>query len=205
MATIAYGRMQEFLPESETSTAYLEQLQIFFAANDVSDAKRVPVPVLLSVIGMKTYALLRSLLAPHSPTEQDFDTLVQTLKMHFDPKPLVIVESFYFYWRNQAADETMAAYVAELCRLSAHCEFGDFLEDALCDRFVCGLRSEGIQKHLLAEDKVTFTRALEIAQGREAADRNAKALKGSELAAVNAVYCKTVNKPPKRVSCRHCG
>ena len=99
--------------------------------------------------------------------------------MQCDPKPLVIAERFYFYRRNQAADETMAAYVAELRRLSAHCEFGDFLEDALRDRFVCGLWSEEIQKRLLAEDKVTFTRTLEIAQGMEAADRNAKALNGS--------------------------
>lgn len=41
------------------------------------------------------------------------------------------------------------------------------------------MRNEAIQKRLLVEDKITVQRALELAQGMEAADRNAKELKSS--------------------------
>ena len=53
MATTLLGRMQEFEPAAETISSYLERLHMFFAANDVPEAKRVP--VLLSVIETKTF------------------------------------------------------------------------------------------------------------------------------------------------------
>ena len=52
---------------------------IFFA-NDVANEKKVA--VLLSVIGSKTYVLLRSLLHPEAPKEKTFDQLAKTLKEH---------------------------------------------------------------------------------------------------------------------------
>ena len=42
---------------------------------------------------------------------------------------------------------------------------------------MCGIRSESIQKRLLAEADVTLKKAVELAQGMEAAGRNAKSLK----------------------------
>ena len=45
----------------------------------------------------------------------------------------------------------MAEYVAELRRLTKHCEFGAYLDDALRDRFVCGLRSETIESEKVAD------------------------------------------------------
>ena len=87
--------------------------------------------------GAKNYALLCSLLAPPLPREKSYEELVGTLKGHFEPKPLIIAERFYFHRRNQATS------VAELRRLSVKCEFSAFLDDALRDRFV---RSETIQK-----------------------------------------------------------
>ena len=95
----------------------------------------------------------------------------------------------------------MADYVAELRRLSVHCEFGPFLNDALRDRFVCGLRSELVQRRLLAEDKLTLAWVLEIAQGMEEADKYSKALKATEVAEVH----KMDNIPPKRSPCYRCG
>lgn len=53
--------------------------------------------------------------------------------------------------------------------LSRYCEFGRFLEEALRDKFVCGLNSERIKQRLLTEDGLTFERACEIAVGMELA------------------------------------
>lgn len=59
IATI--GKLEEFQPENEKISSYLEQLELYLTANDVADGKKVA--VLLSVIGVKTYSLLCDLLS----------------------------------------------------------------------------------------------------------------------------------------------
>ena len=66
--------------------------------------------------------------------------------------------------RNQHESETVAQFVVELKRLALKCEFGTFLEEALRDRLVCGLKSVQIQKKLLAERDLTLKKAFETAQ-----------------------------------------
>ena len=90
---------------------------------------------------------------------------------HLKPKPLIIAERFKFYKRVQHEDEKVAEYIVSLKQLSTHCDFGMFLNDALHDQLVCGLRQEAIQRKLLAEDKLTFKKASEIAQAMELAER----------------------------------
>ena len=47
MAGAVFGNLQEFQPDSETITAYLERTKVYFTANDIAAGKRVA--VLLSV------------------------------------------------------------------------------------------------------------------------------------------------------------
>ena len=49
------------------------------------------------------------------------------------------------------------------------CDFGEFLEQALRDRFVCGLANTTLQKRLLTEKKLTLERAVAIATAMEMA------------------------------------
>ena len=67
--------------------------------------------------------------------------------------------------------------MAELRKLSTHCEFGDHLNEALRDRLVWDTDT---QRKLLTMASLTLTKALEIAQGAEAAQINSKALKGED-------------------------
>ena len=143
----SYGKLSEFHPEAESISAYLERVELFFTANSIADDKKVA--VFLSVIGGKTYSLLRDLLAPEKPQDKSLSVLFKKLKEHYEPKPLVIAERFYFHRRDQGANESIAEYIAELRRLATNCEFGEYLNDALRDRLVCGLRNTGIQKRLL--------------------------------------------------------
>ena len=57
-----YGQLREYQPKTENIAAYLEQVELFFQANSVAEDKTVA--VFLSVVGSKTYLLLRDLLAP---------------------------------------------------------------------------------------------------------------------------------------------
>lgn len=59
------GHMEAFDESSEPWTTYIERFDQFVKANSIDADKKVP--VLLSVIGGKTYGLLRSLIAPDKP------------------------------------------------------------------------------------------------------------------------------------------
>ena len=94
---------------------YLERAgSTFFLANGVEDDKKVP--VFLSVVGSKTYSLLRNLVAPALPQDKTFEQLVAILKGHFEPKPVIIAERFHFHRCSQAMEESIGEYLAELRR-----------------------------------------------------------------------------------------
>jgi len=101
------------------------------------------VAVFLSVIGRKTYSLLKNLTSPNLPKDTSFKALTDKLKEHFEPRKVIIAERFSFYRRNQGPSETIAAYVAELRRLASTCAFENYLPTALRD---CGLCSELMQR-----------------------------------------------------------
>ena len=144
--------------------------------NEVADEKKVP--ALLSLIGPTTYQILRDLTAPDLPKDKTFDQLCTKLSTHFNPKPLVIAERFRFHKRDQKPDESINDYNVSLRKLSEHCKFGTNLNDTLRDRFVCGLKSETMQKKLLTEVDLTYENAVKIAVSMESASKDVQELHG---------------------------
>ncbi len=116
------GHMDPFDESAEQWATYIERFEQFVSANDISEEKQVA--VLLSVMGSSTYGLLRSLIAPEKPGVKAYNDIVNVLKDHFSPKPIVIAERFRFHNRCQHETETVAQYVAILKKLSEYCEFG---------------------------------------------------------------------------------
>ena len=104
------------------------------------------------------------MLAPDPPKDKSFEALKKILTAHYSPKLIPIAEHFKFHRRNQLESESIAQFVVELKRLALKCEFGVFLEEALRDRLVCGLKNVQIQKKLLTERDLTFKKAFETAQ-----------------------------------------
>ena len=142
---------------------------MYFAANYVEADYEVA--TFLALTGADAYGVLRNLLAPELQRDKFFNELKELLVSHYSPKPILIAERFKFHRRNQHESETVAQFVVELKRLALKCEFGTFLEEALRDRLVCGLKSVQIQKKLLAERDLTFKKAFETAQSMELASK----------------------------------
>ena len=176
MATI--GKMDVFDSSQETWDTYAERLEQYFLANDIAPDKQVP--ALLSLMGGKTYTLLRDLTSPDKPATKTFVELCDVLKSHYSPKPLVIAERFRFHKRNQREGESIKQYVAELKKLSQFCEFGNNLNESLRDRLVCGIVSVPIQKKLLSEANLTLAKAVDISTAMEMASRDVMELHGKQ-------------------------
>ena len=210
MTTI--GKIDVFDETQESWETYVERVQHFFAANDVDDEHKVP--TLLSLIGSKTYSLLKDLLLPEKPADKNFEEIVSTLQKHLNPKPLEIAERFRFYKRNQQEGESVLSYVAELKKLTTHCNFGGSLEETLRDKLVCGLNNQQIQKRLLAEPKLKFSKAVDIAVAMETATRDATEIyselrEGKPLGLDKLTLSRPSNRPdnspPSSVVCYRCG
>ena len=77
------------------------------------DAER-RVPVFLSVIGGRTYALLRNILALAKLGKIPFFGLAETLQEHFEPTRVVFAEWFHFHRWSQAVGESLSNYITEL-------------------------------------------------------------------------------------------
>ena len=109
--------MGPFEGTDEEWDLYVKRLESFFAANKVTD-KAQKKAILLSVCGMKTYCLIRSLVEPKSTTDGDYDEAVKLVKQHLHPKPSCIVQRFRFNSRSRKEGESVAEFVADLRRLS---------------------------------------------------------------------------------------
>lgn len=201
MAT--YGRIDEY-DEIEEWTQYVERMDHYFAANNIesNDKKR---SIFLSVIGAKTYKLLRGLIRPEIPNKLSYKELTEVIKDHYVPKPSIIVQRYKFNTRVRGNDESISTFMAELRALSEHCEFGSSLDEMLRDRLVCGVNEDHIQRRLLAEPILDLKRALGIAHGMETAAKDVRDLKG-EMTSKNQPMNKLYGgHSDKHKECYRCG
>ena len=116
--------------------------------------------------------------------------------------------------RYQVEGETVLKYNAQLKQLSSTCDFGETLSERLRDQLVVGIRSEAIQRRLLAETVLTYAKAIELATSMELADKDSKELIGSAKSAVNYVArqgdklsagSSGGNRKMVTSACYHCG
>ena len=173
------GSISEFTFDADDVTEWVERLEQWFVANTIQeDGKKRA--LLLSNIGAKGYKLIRSL-SQNQPTEKTYDQLKTLLLEHINPKPNEIAQRFVFYRRDRRTGETVKDYVAELRKLSEHCNFNEKLEEHLRDKFVCGLNDGVVQQKLLATKSLTLKISIDTAVAMEAAAMSARQIHGVGL------------------------
>ncbi|XP_046405562.1 uncharacterized protein LOC124170701 [Ischnura elegans] len=168
------GGIGEFDNCVESWDSYIERFELFVDCNNVADEKKVS--TLLTVVGVKTYSLLRDLCTPAKPSSKTLNELVKLIQEHLYPKPSFIAERYKFSKRNQHDGESIAEYIASLKKLSTYCEFGAALNDYLRDRLVSGIRSESTKQRLLGEAALTYDQAVKIVCFVEAVEKDAATL-----------------------------
>ena len=109
MATITIGRLTEFDPKIDTITAYMERVTLY-----TTWQKKNRSPCFKCLRTQDVHALLRSLITPAISKEKRFVQLVEVLKKHFQPRPLVIVKRYNFHRWSQRTGESAKDFAAEL-------------------------------------------------------------------------------------------
>lgn len=178
------GSIEAFNSKVSDVTTYIERVEQLFLCNEVEESKKVC--LFLTLIGGEAYSILKDLVAPALPKDKSYEELKEVLKSHYSPKRLIIAERYKFYTTSQEAHETVTNFSVRLKNLAKFCSFGTFLNDALRDKFVCGLRSESIKRKLLTEDNLTFEKAYQIAVSMEMTEGQIR-LMGPETISVNKI------------------
>lgn len=140
---------------------YEERMLQHFLLHDIPEGRKVA--FLLTHLGMDTYAILKKLLQPVNPSTKTYAELVAALKKHFRPDVNKVSERYRFHQADQKAGQIVSEYVVELKALAEKCEFGDFLTEALRDRFVFGIYDSRLRTHLLKQKNITFEKAVDEA------------------------------------------
>lgn len=151
--------------------------------------------LLLHLMGSETYEALCDKIAPDNPRTKTFQRIVDTLEQHFNPRPLEISENFRFKCRCQgdknalSPEETIDEYLIALRRIAVTCNFGNYLDTALRNQFVFGLKRNDIRGCLLERRDLTLQDARDIAVSMELSQKGGAEIAGSlSKSEVNAVH-----------------
>ncbi|XP_040072175.1 uncharacterized protein LOC120844448 [Ixodes scapularis] len=168
-------KFHELRPDEETFDDYLERFQIFVQVNAVKPEDAAA--TFLNFLGTNAYRTLKELLVPSLPISKSLSELTCVLKNHFSPAKSTIAERTKFHRRYQKDGESLADFVIALKKLAMTCDFGEFLDTALQDRFVAGCLDAEIQRPLLEMDGSSkFGDVYKVALARELATEQSKEL-----------------------------
>ena len=204
MANSICGTIEQFDPtQHATFSEYKERLEYFMVANDITGANKKKA-VFLSVIGAKQYSLLKDLCAPNTIANRSYEQLNAIMIAHHEPTPPKYLQRTKFENRIRKPNESIQQYVAAIREISEHCQFGDTLEERLCEKVVRGINDEHIQRQLLREKDLNLQKAVEIAHATSITAKGAKEMSNGETSTfsnnINVLKHRGTNK-----MCMRCG
>lgn len=145
------------------------------------------VAYLLHYIGVNAFGILCDQFDPEVPYNKSYDQLKAKLSEFYLPEPLEIAENYVFHQRKQRKDENAQQFMTALQKLSSHYKFGSYLQTALRNQFVFGLRNQRIQSRLLEVADLTMEKALKTATTMELAEQGVSKLKVENAAAIDYI------------------
>ncbi|KAI5752579.1 hypothetical protein M8J77_018353 [Diaphorina citri] len=195
------GDVCKFNPDEEEFSDFNERLEMFFLANGIVDDKQ-KCAIFISSMSASTFKILKSLISPKKVNKCAFKDVIKCMSEHYCTNRLVITERYKFYKYCQEPGQSIPSYIAKISELASHCRFEDFLDQALRDKFVCGLSNNAIRSKLLdQDDNLSFKEACDIAKCKQVAmSENENILMPSKK---SDTYMENVNVVQNR--CKHCG
>lgn len=142
-------------------------VQIYDGGADAGKKRQL----ILHYMGATVYNVLCDKLLPKEPESIPYDEIVSTLQNHFDPRPNEILENYRFHSRKQKPEESCIDFLTALRRLSVNCGFGTYLDTALRNQFVFGLKNQNVQSRLLEKKTLTIEEAANMASSYEIAEK----------------------------------
>lgn len=166
-----FGQVESYMP-GDDFCEYAERSEQYFVLNEIKADKKIV--FLLAFIGQETYSTLKKPVFPNGPVTKTYTELLASLKNHFTPEVNEISERYEFFREDQKTGQPMSECVVELIAKAQKCKFETFLNQALCNRLVFGVRDNKLRAILLIESKLSFESACATALNWELAEKDVK-------------------------------
>eukprot|EP00731_Ephydatia_muelleri_P029936 Em0021g459a len=157
--------MEQFDPAVERLDDYKERFDFYCVANGIGNDRKKA--LFLTKIGQRMFANLKVWVSPTSLSDLSFDDIITRLRARTVPQTVEIAERYRFFKCAQKGEESVIDFMSQLRALAKTCNFGNYLEIALRDQFVCGLQDSRIQRELLCVRDLTLEQALDKARSIE--------------------------------------
>jgi hypothetical protein len=145
------GTMEPYLL-GEDFKAYLQRFDNYIELNGVKD-EVFKIQLLTNMMGPTASAKLYNACKPKFPKNFKYTEIVEKCSAIFYGQKWTIAEHYKFNNRNQRMGERASDFAIELQAMAENCKFGEFLDTALRDRFVAGLRNSGIKAKILNDSR----------------------------------------------------
>ena len=202
---MAHGQIKEFDSAKETIEDFRQHFEFYCTANNIKsgdeaqqDRKKA---LFITMLGQTAFVKLRDLASPNDIATLTLDQVVALLTAHYRPQTIEIAECYKFFKRTQEDQERTTDFIAALRRLAKTCNFGQYLDTALRDQFVCGLTDRKCQRELLTIQDLTLQTAIQKATAAETATRESRGIHGASAERLSRELHKMSAKP----LCYRCG
>lgn len=191
----SFAAIDSFDPKKSTFTRWIQRLECGFQINKTPNENKLP--LLYTMMGQDAYEILCDKLLPGKPTDPEvtYESAKSLLKEHLEPKALEIYECFKFHCCKQAQTESIAQFVDNLKRLAAHCNFDVYLDKAVRNQLVLGVKEQKIQDRLLEQDDLTLEKAIALAKSLELSLKGTSEMKKASIE-VNAIEKRSFKSKP---------
>ncbi|KAL5494013.1 hypothetical protein EMCRGX_G015281 [Ephydatia muelleri] len=141
---------------------YKERFDYFCIAHGIAEAKQKA--LFLTRIGQTMYLKLKTWVSPKKLSDLSIDV---QLKSQTSAQTVEIAERYRFFKRLQKDGENVVECMSQLRSLAKTCKFEVYLDMALRDQCVCGLKDQRIQQELLCICDLMLTKALDKSRSME--------------------------------------
>ena len=162
---------------------------------DNEEKEKFSVSLLLSNIGQAGYKVLKSYCAPAKPSEKKYDELVTILTDNLAPKLDAVSEGYLFNQLKQEPGEGLSLFMSKIKEKANLCDFGNFYDRMVRDRFLYGLRDTHIRSYLLTKSGLdTAAKVLKAAMEKENAQSANSAMSTGASSSTHFVRKNYTNK-----------
>ena len=203
---MAHGHIKEFDSTKETINDFRQHFEFYCAANNIQSENETQQAhkkaLFITMLGQTTFVKLCDLANPTDITTLSLDQVVELLTAHYRPQTIEITECYKFLKHMQEDQERTTDFIAALRRLAKTCNFGQYLDTALRDQFVCGLNNHKCQWELLSIQELTLQMAIQKATAAKTATRESRGILG---ASAEQMASKDLHKMTAKPKCFCCG
>jgi hypothetical protein len=172
------GQMENYIL-GEDFKMYLDRFNNFLELNNV-EVDAFKIQLLTHFVGPTASAKIMKTCLPKKPKEFSFQQLVAKCESIFCGERNSIADHYKFNVRCQKLGEAISDFALELQSLAERCDFKEFLDTALRDRFVVGLCDSEIKSRLLSEAKNdNFEKVVQMAMSMEMVARSVEVMERS--------------------------